>query len=135
MSYRKTSFYIESVHSNKYLDVKDASEEQGAEVVLHDFNGNNNQQWKYKNGMIYSKLNGLVMDIANSDKGGKVIMWNPHGGDNQQWTFERDFTIRSGLGTVMDVQAANTDNYTNIIGLPKNGGDNQKFRIVPVNKD
>ncbi|KAJ9593321.1 hypothetical protein L9F63_015141 [Diploptera punctata] len=129
------TFYIESVHSGKYLDVKDASEEQGAEVVLFDFHGNKNQQWKYKNGMIYSKLNGLVMDIANNEDGGKIIMWNPHGGDNQQWIFERDFTIRSGLGTVMDVHGASTDNCTNIVGFSKHGGDNQKFRIVPVNKD
>ena len=51
-------FYIQSVQSGKYLDVKDASEEQGAELILYDFNGNKNQQWSYKNGMIYSKLSG-----------------------------------------------------------------------------
>ena len=62
-------------------------------------------------------------------------MWAAHGGDNQKWTFESDFTIRSGLGPVMDVEGASSDSRTNVIAYSKHGADNQKFRIVPVNKD
>lgn len=52
------TFYIQSVHSGKYLDVKDNNENPGAEVIIYDFHGGKNQQWKYKDGMIISKLNG-----------------------------------------------------------------------------
>lgn len=53
-------FYIQSVHSGKYLDVKGSNKSKGTEVVIYDFNGGKNQQWTYKKGMIVSKLNGCV---------------------------------------------------------------------------
>jgi hypothetical protein len=55
------SFYIQSVHSGKYLDVKEGKKEKGTAVIIHDFNGGKNQQWSYKNGMIVSNLNGCVI--------------------------------------------------------------------------
>jgi hypothetical protein len=54
------AFYIQSVSSKKYLDIKEADESKGAEVIIFDFKGGRNQQWKYKDGMIVSKLNGYV---------------------------------------------------------------------------
>ena len=53
-------FYIQSVHSGKYLDVKGGSKDKGAQVIIYDFNGGKNQQWTYKKGRIVSKLNGCV---------------------------------------------------------------------------
>jgi len=55
-------FYIQSVHSGKYLDVEGGSSEEGAKVITWDFHGGTNQQWSYKNGMIFSKANGCVID-------------------------------------------------------------------------
>ena len=55
------SFYIQNVHSGKYLDVRGASEEQGAQVIIFDFHGGKNQQWSYKSGRIVSELNGCVI--------------------------------------------------------------------------
>ena len=37
------SFYIQSLHSRKYLDVRGASKEKGAQVIINDFNGGKNQ--------------------------------------------------------------------------------------------
>jgi hypothetical protein len=54
-------FYIQSVHSGKYLDIRGGSKEKGAQVILFDFNGDKNQQWSYKKGMIVSRLNGCVI--------------------------------------------------------------------------
>ena len=54
-------FYIQSVQSGKYLDIRGASKERGAQVTLYDFNGGKNQQWMYKKGRIVSKLNGCVI--------------------------------------------------------------------------
>ena len=54
-------FYIQSVLSGKYLDIRGGSKEKGAQVILYEFNGAKNQQWTYKKGMIVSKLNGCVI--------------------------------------------------------------------------
>jgi hypothetical protein len=54
-------FYIQSVHSGKYLDIRGASKDKGTPVIIYDFNGNKNQQWTYKNGRIVSKMNGCVV--------------------------------------------------------------------------
>ncbi|KDR12920.1 uncharacterized protein LOC110835784 [Zootermopsis nevadensis] len=129
------AFYIQSVHSKKYLDIKDNNDCKGAEVIIFDFTGGKNQQWKYKNGNIVSELNGLVLDIERGEESGKIIMWSKNGGDNQKWTFEDDFTIKSGLNFVLDVKDASKDNHTNLLAFSGHGGDNQKFRVVPVNDD
>lgn len=51
------AFYIQAVDSGLYLDVKGEHEAAGAEVIIYAFHGKRNQQWKYNNGMIFSKLN------------------------------------------------------------------------------
>lgn len=55
------TFYIQSVNSGLYLDVKGEQESAEAEVIVYDFHGKRNQQWKYNNGMIFSKLNKYVL--------------------------------------------------------------------------
>ncbi|PSN42604.1 hypothetical protein C0J52_19716 [Blattella germanica] len=79
----------------------------------------------------------LVMDVENADDNGKLILWpaKDSDNDNQKWTFDPDFSIRNGLGTVLDVEGGSTDNGAKIGGYAKHGGDNQKFRVVPVNDD
>ena len=54
------AFYIQSVHSGKYLDIAD-SEENGKQVVINEFNGGKNQQWSYKKGRIVNRLNRCVI--------------------------------------------------------------------------
>jgi len=127
-------FYIQSVQSGKYLDVEGGSSEQGAKVITWDFHGGKNQQWSYRNGMIVSKSNGLVLDITGARETGEIIVWSEHGGNNQKWHFDEDFTIRSELGIVLDVKHRSMESGANLIAFPKHGDDNQKFRIVPVEK-
>jgi hypothetical protein len=55
------SFYIQSMHSGKYLDVSGGNKDKGTPVIIFDFHGNKNQQWSYKKGRIVSKLNGCVI--------------------------------------------------------------------------
>jgi hypothetical protein len=54
-------FIIKSVSNGLVLDVKNAERRSGAEVVLWPYNGGPNQQWEYKNNMIYSKLGRYVL--------------------------------------------------------------------------
>jgi hypothetical protein len=54
-------FYIQSLHSGKYLDIRGGSKSRGTQVIIYDFTGGDNQQWTYKNDMIISKLSGCVI--------------------------------------------------------------------------
>jgi hypothetical protein len=54
-------FYIQSVHSGKYLDVRGGCMDCGTPVIIYDFHGGKNQQWTYKKGIIFSMLNGCVI--------------------------------------------------------------------------
>jgi len=51
-------FYIQNTETGMVLDVQtgDVGEEQ--QVIMFTYHGGPNQLWEYKNGMIYSKLNG-----------------------------------------------------------------------------
>jgi hypothetical protein len=60
------AFYIQSVHSGLYLDVKGESEASGIEVIMYGFHGKKHQQWRYNNGMIFSKLNKYVLHFSFS---------------------------------------------------------------------
>jgi len=49
------TFYLKNPNMGMVLDVKTGT---GPEVVMYPLHGGINQLWEYKNGMIYSKLNG-----------------------------------------------------------------------------
>jgi len=61
-------------------------------------------------------------------------VWSGHGGDNQKWYFDDDMTIRSELGFVLDVKYRSLERGTTLIAFSKHGDNNQRFRIVPVEK-
>jgi hypothetical protein len=48
-------FYIKKTGTDLVLDVKEGME---PEVIMGNYHGGPNQLWGYKNGTIYSKLNG-----------------------------------------------------------------------------
>lgn len=125
------AFYIQSVHSGLYLDVKSDQESAGVEVIAYAFHGKKNQQWKYNNGMLFSKLNNLVLDVDSNDR---IVMVEPSGTEKQKWHFDDDFTIRNEDGMVLDVQKGSKEAGTKVIAFKKHGGPNQKFRVVPINK-
>ena len=45
-------FFIRSRLNGQFLDVKNESKSDGSVVIIYPFNGNENQQWIYKNGNI-----------------------------------------------------------------------------------
>jgi hypothetical protein len=47
-----------SIYQMSTALVVDIKEETGREVIMGIYHGGRNQLWEYKNGMIYSKLNG-----------------------------------------------------------------------------
>jgi hypothetical protein len=54
-------FYIQNTETQLVLDVKGGEEGGEAQVIMFAYHGSANQLWEYKNGMIYSKLNGCVL--------------------------------------------------------------------------
>jgi hypothetical protein len=76
----------------------------------------------------------LALDIARGEENGEIIMWPDLGGGKQKWHFEEVMTIRSELGTVLDVKGGSSDNATPLLAFSKHGGDNQKFRVVPISE-
>lgn len=125
-------FYIQNTETQLVLDIKDGEEGEETQVIMFAYHGGANQLWEYKNGMIYSKLNGLVLDV--NQETGNVATFEPHGGPNQLWHFDEDGTIRSETGQVLDVSEGNTEPGTCVIVFPKHGGTNQIFKTVTVDE-
>jgi hypothetical protein len=48
-------FYIKNNSTGMVLEVKG---DTGHEVIMYHYHGGSNQLWEYKNGMIYSRMNG-----------------------------------------------------------------------------
>jgi len=124
-------FYIQNVDTGLVLDIKNANDQAHGEIIMFPYHGGSNQQWTFKNDMIYSECNkGLVLDINQST--GKIITYPPHGGPNQKWHFEGGHIIRSDTGKVMDVESNNRNAKASVIAWSKHGGPNQKFRRVEI---
>ena len=51
------AFYLESINSRLYLQIKGNEESSGVPVIIEAFHGKKSQQWRYVNGNIVSKLN------------------------------------------------------------------------------
>ena len=64
-------FYIKNPGKDLVLDVK---VKKGPEVIMYNYHGGSNQLWEYKNGMIYSNLNGWVQ--YKSGDCGKLSSWD-----------------------------------------------------------
>lgn len=54
-------FCIQNTETQLVLDVKGGEEGAETQVIMFAYHGGANQLWEYKNGMIYSKLNGCVL--------------------------------------------------------------------------
>ena len=58
-------FYLKSELSGKMLDIEGANRAAGAKVVMWEQNNGDNQQWyEDKNGLLRSKLNDFVPDSS-----------------------------------------------------------------------
>lgn len=67
-------FFIRNVASGQVLDVKDASAQPGASIVLwpRKSSGYDNQLWKYEDGFLVNKASGLVLEVPGYEGGGNI---------------------------------------------------------------
>ncbi|XP_069681494.1 uncharacterized protein [Periplaneta americana] len=121
------AFYLQSVSTGLFVDIKEGDQGQGARVALRPVSGSLSQQWEYIQGNLVNRDNKFLMDISGGGSTGDIILWIPTGGENQRWLFDQDFTIRCGLGTVLDASSGST-----LVAATKTASDAQKFRVAPV---
>jgi myo-inositol-hexaphosphate 3-phosphohydrolase len=87
---------ITSRLSGKALEVENASQDDGANVIQWTYNGIPNQQWDIAdagNGYytIRAAHSGKSLDVYNfsTEEGGEIRQWSFTGGANQRWRFCR----------------------------------------------
>ncbi|MDD6784913.1 MAG: RICIN domain-containing protein [Eggerthellales bacterium] len=151
-----TYYTFTAVDAQKALDVFAAGKEDGANVDIYEANGTAAQNWLlvpsttasgkscYK---IISAVSGKALDVDGSDSGANVRIWTPSKSASQNWLFslvpgltyttieDGTYVITSELGTVLDVEAAGSEDFTNIQTYEGNGTGAQRFNITAAGTD
>ncbi len=131
-------YNIKSAHSGKYLEVKDASSDNGANVMQWYNTGNDNQKWLLEkvDGAFYlkAKHSGKCLDVAgnSTSDGGNIQQWDCHGENNQKWRIidagSGQYKLESvHSGKVLDVAGKSNSNGGNIQQWSWSGASNQKW--------
>ena len=139
------------------VDVSGASAVKGANVLIYSNNDGNNQKFHLTeetsaHWSIQSASSGLYVDVARgaAQNGANVQQWTDNDQRNQRWnvvdtgaTVNIDgvscpvvtvgsYVTTDGATYMMDVERAMTTNSTNVLIWSANGGDNQKFALLPT---
>jgi hypothetical protein len=144
-----TEYYIQAKHSGKILDVKDNSQNNGAQIIQYQNNGTNNQKFKFipcpnDSGyyFIQAKHSGKILDVKDNSQNdlANIIQYQNNGTDNQKFKFipcPNDsgyyFIQAKHSGRILDVKDYSQNNGANIIQYQNNGTDNQKFKFIKIN--
>ena len=136
---------ITSRLSGKALEVENASQDDGANVIQWTYNGIPNQQWDIAdagNGYytIRAAHSGKSLDVYNfsTEEGGEIRQWSFTGGANQRWRFVDAgngyygiVSQHSGLG--LDVFEFSTADGGDIRQWTYWGGENQQWQLQYIN--
>ncbi|OQV24846.1 hypothetical protein BV898_01434 [Hypsibius exemplaris] len=130
-------FVIRHVETNTVLDVFEGPNSQ--RIVLYEYNGGGNQLFTFRDGLIISQKNGLVLDVSQHPEDGQaLITFNANGGRNQQWQLREYGRIKSQVGQVVDVRTSAPPIYPLLSAYatdqrePSDGGDSQIFELINV---
>lgn len=144
------AFRVVALHSGKCLTVQNRGVEDGANVAQSACGSGDDQLWKiepYPHSdtayRIVSRHSGKALDVDAKSKedGANIQQFHLSGGPNQLWTLYPDgdaggipiYSIISyHSGKAVDVQAAETDEGANVQQHAYNGGDNQRWKFVPL---
>jgi hypothetical protein len=139
------------------LDVPGLSTDDGVLIQQYALNYGDNQHWQIQSATpdplaadskftITSINSSKCLDIPDGDNadGIQLQQFRCHGGPNQQWVFEpvspdqldpsygRYYFVRNvASGKYLDVPGGSGDSGTIIQQFQFNGGDNQKWKILP----
>ncbi|WP_182909857.1 ThuA domain-containing protein [Microbispora sp. H13382] len=122
---------LRGVASNRCLDVNGASQSNGAQVLIWDCNGGNNQKWTSTSASELRVYGNKCLDVngGGTANGTAVIIWDCNGQNNQKWRFNSDGSITAvGANKCLDVSG--TANGTKAQIYTCNGQNNQKWTRV-----
>lgn len=139
------------------VDVAGASAVKGANVLIYSNKDGNNQKFRLTeetsgHWSIQSASSGLYVDVAQgaARNGANVQQWTSNNQRNQRWNIVEtgstvtidgvscpvvtigSYVTADGATYMMDVDHAMTTNSTNVLIWSANGGDNQKFALLPT---
>lgn len=139
-------YVITNVLSGKPMEVENASNEDGANIIQWDYLGGLNQQWDVVNlGNGYYSIraahNGKSIDVFewNADDGAEARQWSWLNGTNQHWAIDNigggQFVITSRFaGTALEVFDFSTANGGDIRLWTYWGGDSQRWVFTPASE-
>nr|XP_028582634.1 very large A-kinase anchor protein isoform X2 [Podarcis muralis] len=102
-------FKIKNRSLDKYLTVAgNLMDARAASLCLSPLNGKTTQIWRYRSGLLKSKVNDACLDVIGGRDvpGAKVALWVEHGKARQKWLLNQDGTISSYLSDqlVLDIK-------------------------------
>lgn len=113
---------------HKVADVANAARGNGADVILWDATGGENQRWSYGADRTLRVYGNKCLDLAATQPGSRVQIWDCHGGANQRWSYTADGTLRSDAGGLcLDVTDANINNWTRLTARACHASFNQQW--------
>lgn len=125
--HNRHEFFIVSELSGKVVDIKAASKDAGAEVIMWSKNSQvaKNQRWYLdEQGFIHSALNDLVFTAQS----GQNVKMAPYSGDpHSQWRFDGNRVINQS-GDALDISRSSKDDGAQILAYKPHGKENQRFR-------
>jgi len=136
------TYRLGSALSGKSLEVRGASQANGAAVDQRTYSGASNQQWLLSpqtdgSYIFTARHSGLVLDVvgANIADASDVDQWPSNGGANQRWWIAPDgggkyHVLSVNSGKALDVKGGSTANGADVIQYTYRGASNQQWRIV-----
>lgn len=136
-------YLIQSAVGNKYLNVENGVNQNGANIQITTSNGSESQifhiGWNdyFKANSIEMKNTGKFVDTEGNTNGvANIFLWEGTGAEGQNWYFEDAgdgyYYIRNVWGYYLDVVNGENRDGTNVTTYSYNGGENQKWRLVKV---
>lgn len=130
-------FIVSALNPELVIDVNGGSKEMGANLILWDYTGTENQRFRLNSkGFIESLHSGFVIDVSGGAFAGKdIIQWELHEGENQRWKLYPDGSIRL-MGKpelCIDVVHGAKERGTKLCAWTYHGGLNQKWRLIVIN--
>ncbi|OQV22758.1 hypothetical protein BV898_03195 [Hypsibius exemplaris] len=137
-------FIIKDVDSKRVMQVFDGQGNRTdhpmcEQVIINDYDGSPSQVFTYRDGLIVSHKNGLVLDVSENPGDRKaIITWPAHGRFNQLWSISEYGEIKSQLRLVLAVRHSPSPIYPKLSvyatdkDTARNRDEYRKFVLVNV---
>jgi lysophospholipase L1-like esterase len=125
-----TAVSLVNPQSNRCVDVSGASTATGAQIIIWDCHGGQNQRWTRTSAGEVRVYGNRCLDVNGNGtaNGTKIQIWTCNGSTAQRFTFNANGSITgAGSGKCLDVTASGTANGTVVQLYECNGSGAQRF--------